>query len=202
VKSRTKSKNVSRTKHTARNLFIFLLVAGGIALLIFAQWNDFEREYLYPKGYTDIVAKYAKEYKLDEDIIYAIINTESGFDPNAVSDVGARGLMQIMEDAFDWVKSRMPEDDGATYDDMYDPELNIKYGAYLFYMLYEEYGDYGTALAAYHSGRGNVNGWLTDPSNSGNGKILDRNIPSRATAHYVDKVMTDFENYEKVYNIQ
>jgi soluble lytic murein transglycosylase len=180
-------------------VFIFLLIAGGIAILLFAQWDDFERKYLYPKQYEPIVTKYAEEYNLDADIIYAIINTESGFDPNAQSEVGARGLMQIMEDAFDWVKTRMPEDDGATYGDMFDPELNVKYGAYLFYLLYEEYGDYSTALAAYHSGRGNVNDWLSDRKNSGNGETLDRNIPSRATAHYVDKVMTSFENYEKIY---
>jgi soluble lytic murein transglycosylase len=187
-------------KHTARKVFIFLLIIGGLALLLWSKIDDIKREYFYPKKYENYVAHYADEYSLNEDIIYAIINTESGFDPNAQSEVGARGLMQLMEDTFLWVKSRMNEDDGAVYNDIYDPELNIKYGAYLFYLLYSEYGDYETALAAYHSGRGNVNNWLTDPANSSDGAHLDRNIPSRATAHYVDKVMTSFENYREIYD--
>jgi soluble lytic murein transglycosylase len=167
------------------------------------RFDNIERKYFYPIKYEDYVVRYSEEYGLDENIIYAIINTESSFNPAAESEVGARGLMQIMEDAFLWTKSRMPqsdENDNVSYNDMYDPELNIKYGAYLFYLLYNEYGDYETALAAYHSGRGNVNKWLLDPAHSSDGFALDKNIPSRATAHYVDKVMRSFENYEELYN--
>jgi soluble lytic murein transglycosylase len=201
VKSRIKSVNnkKSRAKRTARNIFIFLLIIGGIFILILSRLEYIKREYIYPKKFEQYVTHYADEYDLDENIIYAIINTESGFNPSAVSNVGARGLMQIMEDAFSWTKSRMNEDDGVTYDDMYNPELNIKYGAYLFCLLYDEYGDYETALAAYHSGRGNVNELLQNSENSSDGLVLDKNIPSRATAHYVDKVMTSFENYTEIY---
>jgi soluble lytic murein transglycosylase len=202
VKSRIKSGNATRSKRkkTARNIFIFLLLCGGLFVLFLTKLEYIKREYFYPKKYTEYVTQFADEYNLDENIIYAIINTESEFNPSAQSEVGARGLMQIMEDAFLWSQSKMNDDDGVTYDDIYDPELNIKYGAYLFSLLYSEYGDYETALAAYHSGRGNVNEWLRSLENSSDGKILDRNIPSRATAHYVDKVMTSFENYEEIYN--
>jgi soluble lytic murein transglycosylase len=189
-----------KSRHKARKVFIFLLLIGGLALLVWLKIDDIRREFIYPKKYEEYVEANAKIYDLEEDIIYAIINTESEFNPEAKSEVGARGLMQIMEDTFLWTKSRMREDDGVAYSDMYNPELNIKYGAYLFYLLYSEYGDYETALAAYHSGRGNVNSWLSDPENSSDGKKLDRKIPSRATAHYVDKVMTDFENYSEIYN--
>jgi soluble lytic murein transglycosylase len=205
IKSRKELGKVSAHKKTsaAKKFFIFLLISGGIIILIFLRLDYIKQTYFYPKKYTDIVTKYAESYGLDEDIIYAIINTESSFDPNAESSVGARGLMQIMEDAFLWTKSRMPDsenDDNAVYDDMYDPELNIKYGAYLFYLLYDEYGDYETALAAYHTGRGNVNKWLEQSENSTNGRTLNIKIPSEATAHYVDKAMNSYKNYQALYD--
>ena len=52
--------------------------------------------YLYPVKYSEIISKYSKKYNLPEELIYAVINTESGFDKNEVSPKGARGLMQIM----------------------------------------------------------------------------------------------------------
>ena len=110
-----------------------------------------------------------------------------------------RSLMQLMEDAFDWVKFRMEDDRSVTYDDMYDPGYNIEYGSFLLKLLYEEYGDERTALAAYHSGRGSVNGWLEDKNYSSDGKTLDK-IPSDTTEHYVKKVMTAYEGYTNLYN--
>ncbi|MBR4223753.1 MAG: lytic transglycosylase domain-containing protein [Oscillospiraceae bacterium] len=135
---------------------------------------------------------------MDKYFIMAVIKTESDFDPKAQSEVGARGLMQLMGDAFDWVALRM-DDDRYTYDDMYDPEHNIEYGTYLLKLLYEEYGDERTALAAYHTGRGRVNSWLADERFSKDGKTLD-SIPSSATAHYVDKVMGAYFVYRFIYD--
>ena len=140
----------------------------------------------HPKKYSEFVTKYALEYEIDEDLIYAIIKTESDFDPEAVSGVGARGLMQIMEETFDWIKFRL-DDEESVYNDMFDPEMNICYGAYLIDYLLEKYGDKNTAVAAYHSGAGSVSSWLEDKENSADGKRLD-NIPSNTAAHYVNKI--------------
>ncbi|MDR0946896.1 MAG: lytic transglycosylase domain-containing protein [Ruminococcus sp.] len=180
-------------------LFVAVILAAGVILLLW-QLPRIDREFLYPKEYTEYVKKYSREYGVDENIIYAIIKTESGFNPDAESEAGARGLMQLMEDAFDWSVYRMGGEEHAEYSDLFDAEYNIKYGTFLFSLLYKEYADYPTALAAYHSGRGNVNKWLMETANSSNGLKLDRNIPSRATAHYVDKVMTSFDKYVKLYN--
>ena len=48
---------------------------------------------------------------------------ESGFNKDAVSSVGARGLMQLMEDAYDWIKYRLDDQRDNTYDDMFDLNL-------------------------------------------------------------------------------
>ncbi len=107
--------------------------------------------------------------------------------------------MQLMEEAFDWLKYRMDDKREIDFDKMYDPEYNIQYGTYLIMLLYNEYGDEATALAAYHSGRTNVNKWLKDSNYSKDGKVLT-DIPSSATKHYVNKVMNAYSGYTNLYN--
>ena len=62
---------------------------------------------------------------------------------------------------------------GEEYSDLYDPETNIKYGTYLLRLMCEEYGCKETAAAAYHTGRGNVNSWLSNKDCSSDGKTLE-----------------------------
>ena len=127
-----------------------------------------------------------------------MIKTESGFDPNAVSNVGARGLMQIMEETFDWLKFKMGDEE-TQYIEMFDPKTNIKFGCYLLGYLYNEFGSVETAMAAYHAGRGQVNEWLADKSISSDGRNLDT-IPIKDTAHYVSKIVSAMEIYKKLYD--
>ncbi|MEG2813549.1 MAG: lytic transglycosylase domain-containing protein [Oscillospiraceae bacterium] len=151
----------------------------------------------YQQEYVNIIEKYAKEYKVDKNLIFAIVNTESDFKEDAVSKVGARGLMQLMPKTFDWVKTKL-KDKTTTYDDMFDPEKNVKFGAYLICILLEEFDDNEAAIAAYHAGRGAVNKWLNDERYSDNKKNLKK-IPISDTEHYVRKVMKSYEMYQEIY---
>lgn len=177
-------------------VLLLLLVAAGVFIGINA--DAICRKYIYPLKFQSFVEKYSAEYGVDKYLVYAVIKTESGFKTDAVSDVGARGLMQLMEDAFDWVQYRMGDESGITYDDMFDAEYNIKCGTYLLSLLYSEYQDEETALAAYFSGRGTVNSWLSDSEFSSDGKTLDK-IPSASSNHYVHKVMTAYRSYTNLY---
>lgn len=154
-------------------------------------------EIAYPIKYQSWVEKYAAENHLNKYFVYAVIKTESGFDPSAESNVGARGLMQIMEDTFDWIKFKSDDED-AVYYDMYDAETNIRYGCYLLGYLMDEFGSVEVAAAAYHAGRGNVNSWLSDKKYSSDGVHLD-NIPISDTAHYVNKITKAMNKYIKLY---
>lgn len=186
----------ARRRKKKRSLLPFVLTLA-IVFGIF-KLPDISRSYVYPENYESLVEKYSGKYGVDKNLIYAVIKTESNFDPEARSDVGARGLMQLMEDTYEWVGYRMADERELTYDNMYDPEYNIEYGTYLLMLLSEEYGDNETALAAYHTGRGNVNKWLEDKTLSSDGHTLD-SIPSSATEHYVQKVMRAYEAYNNLY---
>lgn len=186
------------------NITIFILLLAIIAVIIIFSKNlyeYFERQYLlfnHPVEYEDYVKEYSKEYGVDEYLIYSIIKTESSFNPEAVSAVNARGLMQLMEDSYDWVKYRLSDDDSESFDDMFDEETNIRYGTYLIGYLLKLFEDETCAISAYHAGAGNVGAWLENREYSNDGKTLIK-IPTSDTAHYVEKINTAYENYIKLY---
>lgn len=189
---------MQRKKRGGRIAFILavlalILLAAGAALL-----PGLSRRYFYPTEYGEFVYPYAEEYGVDPYLVFAVIKTESNFDPSARSNVGARGLMQIMEDTFDWLQFRMGDDSGTTYDDMLNAEDNIRYGAYMLRLLDEEYTDLNAVIAAYHAGRGQVNQWLSDPAYSGDGVHLEK-TPSRTTNHYISKVEQNYQSYLNLY---
>lgn len=95
------------------------------------------------RPYADMVARVAPEYGLDVLFVMAVIEAESGFDPDATSSVGAMGLMQLMPS----------NAKRFGLDDPYDPEQNITGGCMLLAQLMERYeGDVAVVLAAYSAG--------------------------------------------------
>lgn len=151
----------------------------------------------YPCKYTFEIEKYADEYDVPRALLFAVIHTESGFDPNAVSSAGALGLTQITPETFHWLQTKT----GETLPDsaLYEPDVSVRYGALFYSMLLSEFGgDIRTAVAAYHAGRGQVNAWLRDGQYSADGKTLDI-IPSRDTNHYVYKVTKAINIYNNLY---
>lgn len=185
-------------KKNARVIAIVLIITA--ALLgtgIYFGYRKYVEE-THPLKYQNFVEQYSKQNNINKYFVYAVIKTESGFRPDAVSNVGARGLMQIMEDTFDWIKYKR-DDDKAVYDDMFSARKNIDYGCWLLGYLYEEFGTIEAAAAAYHAGRGTVNEWLSDLRYSPDGKHL-KVIPASDTAHYVDKIKNAVETYKKLYD--
>jgi len=140
----------------------------------------------------------AAESGLDPYYLAAIIKTESGFEPNAVSPKDARGLMQIMPDTGDWIAEQMSLE-SYSQELLFDPATNISMGAWYITNLETEFdGNRIIALAAYNGGRGNVNQWLDE-------QIISRDltdikgIPFSETRNFVDRVLTNYKIYLWLY---
>ena len=154
----------------------------------------------HPLEYAGLITQYALRQNLDPALVSAVILCESSFNPQAESRVGARGLMQLMEDTAGWVAHKLDED-GASYsfDLLYDAETNIRFGTwYLGYLSRRFDGDAKKIVCAYHAGQGNVDAWLKNPLYSSDGVTLDT-IPTDDTAAYASRVLRARDVYRKYY---
>ncbi len=108
---------------------------------------------------ASVVHKYAQIYHRDPDLILSVMRVESNFDPEAVSKMGAVGLMQIMPH---WV------DVLGIQCDLKDPDCNTKYGLQILGSYEHLYGSLDMALTVYNRGAGPVDSALMrggDPDN-------------------------------------
>ena len=116
-------------------------------------------EGLFPRPYRDRVEAVAAAWGLDPFLLYAVMREESSFEAGAYSPAGARGLMQLMPPTATWIAQQAGRQP-PTPEALFEAELNLQLGAaYLRYLL-DRYGDRRLAVAAYHAGPGQLDGWL------------------------------------------
>ena len=144
--------------------------------------------------YWEIAVSAANEFNVPCAMVLAVIRTESDFYPDVISSAGACGLMQLMPETFRFLRD---EKFGDSHPDnaIFDPNVNIHYGTYYLSYLYDAFGNWFTALAAYNAGEGRVREWLKDPELSPGGRL--QRIPFSETAAYVNKTMQTFAGYAK-----
>jgi soluble lytic murein transglycosylase len=142
----------------------------------------------YPLHYEAIVRGHARNYRLDPALLAAVIYQESRFRPRVVSGSGAVGLMQLLPATARGIATRTG---GSAFQvsDLYDPEINVRYGAWYLRHLLDKYHDERTALAAYNAGQANVDGWLA----SGGG------IRFAETRHYISAIEGAKKAYRRSY---
>ena len=170
-----------------RRLVVLVCIAAVLLTVLPPLAREADR-LLYPRKYSQQVEQWAAEYELDPLLVYAFIRTESGFDPAATSSVEARGLMQMTEETFIWLRSKIAPDEGLTFDELYDPDVSIRFGCYYIHLCMERYGgDVATAAAAYHSGWGTVDNLLRMEEHSSDGQTL-KGFPYNQMHHYVEKI--------------
>ena len=158
--------------------------------------KNYAVKFFYPFEYEKEVFKYSREFDVPPELVFAVIKTESGFRPNVVSHKEAHGLMQITYDTFQWAKLKSKGEE--EFDQIFDPDVNIKYGTFILSYLLNDFEDESVALAAYNAGRGNVRKWLADEEYSHDGNVLHY-IPFKETREYVQKVQKSKEAYKKLY---
>lgn len=126
--------------------------------------------------YDHLITKAAGKYKIDQALIKAVIKAESNFNHQAVSPVGAQGLMQLMPaTAY-----------ALQVEDVFHPENNIEGGVrYLRYLLNTYRGDLQLALAAYNAGETAV------------AKYNNNVPPFRETQNYIKRVLSYYDDFRR-----
>ena len=179
-------------------LLIAVIIVGTLSVGVRYAWRHYHRA-AFPLGYYEYVMRYSELNDLHPALVFAVIRCESGFDHMAVSEAYARGLMQITEDTFEWARWRMGDDENRSFDEMFIPEVNIRYGTFILYLLLERFGGEREAIAAYHAGWGSVRGWLEDGRYSHDGVTL-YTTPFRRTNAYVYNVLSTRDIYMALYD--
>jgi soluble lytic murein transglycosylase len=143
----------------------------------------------YPLEYEHIVRGHARQYDLDAALLAAVIYRESKFDPDARSSSGALGLMQLLPETAEGI-AQLTGGSRFEVDDLFDPEINVRYGSFYLRRLLRKYDDERLALAAYNAGQANVDEWIA----SG-----EEEIPFPETREFVDNVLDAREIYARAY---
>ena len=159
-----------------------------LALLLFVL-GTVGTKLLYPFSYGEAIDRWASVYSIDPYLVAGIIRTESHFRARATSSAGAIGLMQIMPATGEWITGKIGTG-GFTPNDLYDPENNIRLGAWYLRYLIDRFGNVETALAAYNAGPGSVERW------QGDARMM---FPE--TAQYVSKVTEGERVYRLLYTL-
>lgn len=139
-------------------VLVVVLAAGGAALYVYKTSPPWYERIRYPLRYAEYVRVHARENNLDPALLAAVIYQESKFRTNAKSSSGAIGLMQLTPETARGIAIRTHGSRFQT-SDLYNAEINIRYGSWYLANLFHKYGSEPLVLAAYNAGQGNVDHW-------------------------------------------
>jgi soluble lytic murein transglycosylase len=150
-------------------------------------WDDLALR--FPMSYLSQVQSNAEWQQLEPAIIFGLIRQESMLDKNAKSAVGARGLMQIMPETGQQIARNLKEP-WQTENSLFNPDINIKYGAFYYKQLLNRFdGHFALAAAAYNAGPSRVVKWLPGDKPVA-ADVWIETIPFKETRKYVTSVLS------------
>jgi membrane-bound lytic murein transglycosylase D len=159
-------------------------VAGYISYFSNRGRGTFERAFSRSGRYHDMMVSILKQEGVPQDLIY-LAQAESGFHPLAVSRVGARGIWQFM--------GSRARGYGLSHnlwvDDRQDPEKSTRAAAHHLKDLYNQFGDWYLAMAAYNSGPGTVQAAVRRTGYADFWELYRRNVLPKETRNYVPIIL-------------
>lgn len=152
----------------------------------------------YPNGYLPIIQNYA-DSQIDPYLIAGIIREESLYNPEALSPVGAIGLMQLMPETARRVANRIGLP-GIEREDLFSGEINIRLGVqYVSQLLGENEGKVIRVIAAYNAGPNAVRRWVEKNGHREADEFVEL-ISYKETRRYVKRVLTSYHVYHDLYS--
>ncbi len=164
-----------------------------IILLVFII--IFIKEVAVSKRYLKIIKNDAEKYNVNTYTILAMIKTESNFNKNAISNKGAKGLLQLKEETALFIANKY----NYSYDgDIYNVKNNLNLGIMYFDYLSKKFQYEDIAIASYNAGEGIVKKWQNE------GYIIEDKIlkiPYKETENYLKKVKFYKKFYTFIYGV-
>lgn len=144
----------------------------------------------HPLEYEAQILRSSEQNGLEPTFVAAVVHTESRFRPDAESSQDAYGLMQLLPETAEFIQQR-----SGIQGNYRNPRVNIQLGTwYLGYLAQRYEGNERLMLAAYNSGEGRVNGWISQE-----GFDIETDIPFQETREYVVSVLETQEIYRDLY---
>jgi soluble lytic murein transglycosylase len=154
--------------------------------------------YAWPSAYAGYVDQATgTPDSVDPELVYSIMREESGYRPDVISPVGARGLLQIMRETGAQLASRrgMPSFDP---DELFDPRTNIELGSFYLGELSRQFPDrLSASIASYNAGPHVVSDWVARDQRPDDEWV--ESIPYSQTRSYVQRVMRSLQAYRLLY---
>lgn len=135
-------------------------------------------------------------FSVDRALVYALMRQESGFNPNAKSPDGARGLMQLMPATAGYMAKKRYS--GSKRNQLFDPGLNLELSQrYITYLIghAKVQGDLFRLATAYNGGPGNLGKWQRKLKIEDDPLLFIESLPSRETRVFIERVLTNFWIY-------
>ena len=171
-----------------------IAVVSAVLIVIITLGVYFGLRVKYPIKYKQEIIEQANLNQLNVFLVFSLIKVESNFKEDAISNKGAKGLMQITESTAKYIAQMLKEEQG----DLLSAKTNIKYGCYYLRYLIKRFKSERTAIIAYNAGEGITSRWLENKEIiSSSGEI--EKIPYKETEEYVKRIYKSFGKYKKLY---
>lgn len=187
--------------HTFQQADIFSILSRHPILSQKKQKKPDERSFLklrYPLAFDDIIEPICQKIGLDPFIVYSIMRAESFYEEDALSWVGAKGLMQIMPYTAIRIAEQIKDTD-FDVTSLSDPMINIAYGSWYLRELIEVFdSNLPLVIAAYNAGPDNVFAWMEKCMNCSLDEMIE-SISYKETRKYVKNVLSNYLTYKELY---
>lgn len=169
-----------------KNIFALILTFSIFLLFLSCVYNL--NAVIYPLKYYEEISINANKFNVELPLVFAIVKAESNFNPNAISKMGAVGLMQIMPKTACFIADKIGKKTNNL--NLKDAKTNLCLGtAYVSY-LQNKFNNLDVVICAYNAGEGEVLNWIDS-----NGKL--KTIKFEETKSYLSKVKNAYAIYKE-----